>query len=84
MQRFMGLMPNSEIEIQKTFIDPFGLKITIEAGPNGWTIIYADHSTKYADVINPSEVNFQKAYDIVSAELGELIESKENIICEEG
>lgn len=74
MNRFMGLMPANEIEKSQTFLDEHGLKVTIEAGPNGWTIIYADSSSKYEDVINTTEENFYKAFKIASSELGKLNE----------
>ena len=47
MDRFMGMMPSSEIEIEKRFDTGNGFTVTIQAGPNGWTIIYADQSTKF-------------------------------------
>lgn len=36
------MMPRSEIEIEKKYDAGNGMYITIQAGPNGWTIIYAD------------------------------------------
>ena len=46
MNRFFGMMPSSEIEVSKTFKDDFGLRISIDAGKNGWTIMYADSSSE--------------------------------------
>ena len=43
MNKFFGLIPNNEIEIEKTFIDDCNLKIIIQAGKNGYIILYADH-----------------------------------------
>jgi hypothetical protein len=37
-------------EVSKTFKDDLGLKIRVEAGKNGWTIMYADSSSEYKDV----------------------------------
>lgn len=76
MKRFWGMMPSSEIEITKEFKDRNGLCITIEAGPHGYTITYADHSTKYADIDNTSEENFKIAKDIIDSEFNNLIEIK--------
>lgn len=64
MKRFFGMMPSEFVEIKKKFLDPIsGLTITIEAGPKGWTIIYADHSTEYEDIDDSSMNNFTRAYD---------------------
>lgn len=69
MNRFFGMMPSSEVKIQKKFVDDLGLKITIQAGENGWTILYADHSSKYADVVDTVENNFNKALEILKSHL---------------
>lgn len=61
MKRFFGMMPSDEIKIQKTFADDLGLKIKIQAGENGWTILYADNSSEYADVVDKSLNNFNAA-----------------------
>ena len=61
MNRFFGMMPSNEIEMQKTFVDDLGLKIEIQAGKNGWTILYADSSSTYNDIIDTVENNFNSA-----------------------
>lgn len=61
MKRFMGLMPSSEIEKSERFVDNFGKNIIVDAGENGWTIIYADGSTEYKDVEDSVENNFNTA-----------------------
>ena len=65
MKRFMGMMPSSEIEISKVFKDDLGLKITVEAGENGWTILYADNSSEYKDVQNTAQNNFDEALSVL-------------------
>lgn len=77
MKRFMGMMPSSCIEIRKDFKDENGLKIHIDAGPEGWTIIYADGSTNYADTIATAEDNYNIAYKIASENLN-LTEIQDN------
>lgn len=72
MNRFFGLMPCNEVEKHKTFKDSSGLPVTIEAGPNGWTIMWADHSTTYGDIRDTTEHNFQRAYDTAEMAVGEL------------
>ena len=62
MKRFCGLMPSDEIE--KTVIYkylPNDSLIEIEAGPNGWTIIAPDESTKFKDEKIGTEKNFENA-----------------------
>jgi len=76
MNRMFGLMPSSEVEKEKSFKDPHGLTITIQAGPNGWTIIYADHSSRWDDVESTTEENFDKAFRTAECELGTLTEIK--------
>lgn len=61
MNRFFGMMPSSEVTISKTYKDRLGLKITIDAGKNGWTIMWADYSSDYKDVEDTAENNFQEA-----------------------
>ena len=73
MDRFFGTMPSSEIEIEKRFKDSHGFTITIQAGKHGWTIIYADSSTKYQDIdVSSANENFDTAYKIAVDELGDL------------
>lgn len=61
MKRFFGMMPASEIKKSQIFTDDSGLKININAGPNGWTILYADSSTEYKDVVDTTDNNFNTA-----------------------
>ena len=65
MNRFFGMMPEKFVEIRKTYSDDLGLPVIIEAGPYGWTIIWADDSTTYKDVNATSEENFNEAYNEV-------------------
>ena len=71
MERFFGLMPSSEIEIERWYKDENGFKITIQAGENGWTVIYADLSTDYEDTVNKAEDNFSDAYEVAVKKIGE-------------
>ena len=69
MKRFMGMMPANEIEISKLYTDDSGLKISINAGRNGWTIIYADYSSEFRDVEDTAENNFQSALTVLKSHL---------------
>lgn len=74
MKRFFGMMPSVEIEKEKRYTDDNNLEITIQAGPHGWTVIYADGGTNYQDVDDTTENNFQAAYNVAVEALGELKE----------
>ena len=63
MNRFFGMMPADEIEIERTFVDRTGLKATIQAGKNGYTVLWDDGSSDYADVEDTAQNNYQKALD---------------------
>ncbi len=69
MNRFFGMMPANEIEISKTFEDDMGLRITVEAGKNGWTIMYADSSSEYKDVVESSANNFLNAVEVLKSHM---------------
>ena len=72
MKRLFGLMPSSEIEKERSFRDNLGLRIIIQAGPHGYSIIYADSSTRFKDIDDTTEANFNRALQIVESELGKL------------
>ena len=65
MNRMFGMMPRNEIEIEKTYKDKRDLKITVQSGKNGWTVLWADHSSTYKDEVDSAESNFEKAYAII-------------------
>lgn len=73
MVRFCGMMPSSDIERQEIFKDMSNLKIIIQAGVKGWTIIYADGSTDYADKVDTVNNNFNEALGVAESCLGKLI-----------
>jgi hypothetical protein len=69
MKRFFGMMPSSEVKMSKTFVDDLGMKISIDAGENGWTIMYADGSSEYKDVVDTTENNFNAALIVLKSHL---------------
>lgn len=78
--RFMGMMPASEIEIEKRFVDESGYTILIQAGKSGWTIIYADYSSEYCDTDEDdrtAQENFDEAYNLLTAKFDSLREIDE-------
>ena len=82
MKRFFGMMPRSEIEIEKVFKDSpdSNFKETIQAGPNGWTIIWADGGSTFKDESIGTEKNFKNALEYLKESFPEAIElnSKNN------
>ena len=72
VKRFFGVMSAEDIEKKVMLRDSSGLLINIEAGPKGWTIIYADCSTEYEDVDDTTEANYKKAYIRATTALGSL------------
>lgn len=72
MKRFFGMMPSEEVSIERRFKDFSGLSLIIQAGFKGWSIIYADHSSEYADADRSPEDNFEAAYRVATAAVGHL------------
>ena len=72
MYRFFGMMPRNEIDKEETFIDENNYKVTIQAGCNGYTIIYADGSSQYEDITCSTEENFNKAFRLAESSVGKL------------
>lgn len=78
MRRFAGMMPVSEIERTEHFVDEYGMSVRVDAGPNGWTVRFADMSSKYMDESIGTDANFKNAYDVAVECVGKLTpESKE-------
>lgn len=61
MQRFFGMMPSSEVEIEKRYKDKCGDDVKIQAGKHGWTITWPDYSSTFKDVDDTAENNFAEA-----------------------
>ena len=77
MQRFFGRMLSSEVTLEKTYKDKYGLTLRLEAGPHGWTVIYADGGTEYKDVDATPEENLEAAYQQALSHFSELTEVSE-------
>jgi hypothetical protein len=73
MNRFFGMMPSSEVKKQKSFrVGSSQLKVTVDAGENGWTILYADSSSEYQDVVDTTENNFNKAIEVLKTHFSDI------------
>jgi len=84
MNRFFGMMPSSEVKKSKSFKVGVGqLTVTIQAGENGWTILFADSSSEYKDVIDTTENNFNKALYVLKTHFCDVneIDEKEKFEC---
>ena len=67
MKRLFGMMPSSEIETLKSYRDQNGMRISIEAGQKGWTVLWGDYGTDFQDADKSPQENFQDAYDFVTS-----------------
>ena len=72
LERFFGVMSSDEVEARGVFRDSNGMRLNIEDGPKGWTIIWADYSTTFKDVNETTERNFEEAYDSATKSVGPL------------
>ena len=72
MNRMFGMMPNNEVEKEKWYLDQYGLTIGVQAGPHGWTIMWADDGTTYRDIDATTDENFQMALDTLKEKGFEL------------
>lgn len=78
MKRFFGMMPSNCIEVTKVYKDDSGMKITVDAGKDGYTIMYADGGTAYKDMDATAEDNLKDAYDYLSSQFDTLTEMTES------
>ena len=74
MKRFFGLMPANEVTIEKTFETRMGDTIQVQAGPKGWTIIFADSSAEFEDVEDEPNNNLRKAITIAKGYFTDLVD----------
>lgn len=66
------MMPANEVELRRTYKDQYGLKITIEAGCTGWSVLWADGGADYKTHRDTTENNFQAALEYVKSNKFEL------------
>ena len=73
MNRFMGMMPSSEVKREERFkVGMSQLVVTIQSGENGWTILYADSSSEYEDEVDTIDKNFDKAMVVLKTQFGDI------------
>lgn len=61
-----------KLKKSESFVDKNNHTITIDAGPNGWTIMWADKSTTYKDVKKSTTENFEDAVKTAKNIVGDL------------
>lgn len=70
MKRFFGMMPSDEIEMEETYKDDMDHSIVVQAGKNGWTLLYADGSSEFKDVeTETAKENFDIALNHLKSKL---------------
>jgi len=82
MKRMFGMMPSSEVEIEKRFHTGSNLYVTVQAGPNGWGILHADHSAEGQDVTGTTEANVERAVACLKTHFMELTEVPKDELCD--
>lgn len=78
MVRLFGMMPSKEVEKEKWYKDDLGLSIGIQAGPHGWTIMWADGGTTYKDIDATTEENFNEAINSLKEKGFKNLKEKED------
>ena len=69
----MGMMPSNEVKREELFKVGVGqLTVTIQAGENGWTILYADSSSEYQDEVDTTDNNFDKAMKVLNSHFSDI------------
>ena len=67
------MMPSSEVKREERFkVGVWQLTVTIQAGENGWTILYADSSSEYKDEVDTTDNNFEKAMEVLKTHFGDI------------
>lgn len=77
MKRFMGMMPSDEVKKEQRFkVGDGQLTVTVQSGENGWTILYADGSSEYADEFDTTDNNFNKAIILLNKRFSNVNQEK--------
>lgn len=80
MKRWLGLIPAKLVDREEIFLDQQNRRVTIQACSEGWTIIFADQSVLYEDVVDSTNNNYIKAYNMAISKLGVLKPYHSNLI----
>lgn len=74
MKRIFGLMPSSEVEVSKRYHTGSGFHVTVQAGPNGWGLLFADSSAEGQDIVDTTEANVERAVAKLKSYFSEVTE----------
>lgn len=80
MKRMFGMMPRDEVKREESFKDQHGYTITIQAGPNGWAVLWADGGASGKDFTGSVDENYAAGLALVKAKgftLKPILPSKE-------
>lgn len=72
IRRFFGLLCAADATIQKSYLTKDKASVFIQASRYGWTIIYDDYTVTFKDEDLCDVVNFEHAYKVAVATVGEL------------
>jgi len=64
-KRLFRMMLPEEVEKEVVYRDTLGLRIIVQAGVHGFSIIYADNSTIGYEIDDTTENNFNRALSIL-------------------
>lgn len=70
MKRFGGVMDSTSMEKEAHYYDGDGNSVIVQAGPEGWSVIFSDGTVKSGDVTDDTGINFSEAKKIAEEEIG--------------
>lgn len=72
MERFYGMMPRDKVRVTRRFKTELGLIVTIQAGTEGWTIIYPDKKCMWKDKFSTTSENYNEAKETLFSQYSNL------------
>lgn len=62
-ESFFGMMPSDEIKRESKYRLENGGLVIVQAGPNGWSVLFPGNSSEFKDVIATTRENFREALE---------------------
>lgn len=75
MNRFFGMMPCNEIKRESKYRLENGGVVIIQAGPNGWSVLFPDQSSEFKDTTATTRENYKEALEVAKKHYPELKEA---------
>lgn len=72
MTRFFGMMPCDEVKRESKYRLDDGGVVIVQAGPNGWSVLFPDHSSEFRDVVATTRENYKEALETAKKHYPEL------------